>query len=563
MADGDMRIRQPAHEISLCDGLSVRYTFFPIRVKNHKRSDHTNLLKLSLYSASFKKRVGKSVQLEYTTPTKKIQKAKAAGVRPEHPPTAEKLLQGVQRLLERNSDLRLSALAKTQASEAVLGSRLAGFWVTSSAAYCNKYAKDDAEAAAYYRMMTQVLLCFGDLDLRRLLTENGLQNIQSAVRDGVRAVIDCKAFAVAQHSISRAETPLAFKNTRKDEVTEREHEYAILLRNLFREYLMGRGVSNEEAEQTLHSFAKSFVVRPSTGSQLSRGLRSKSLSVAEYQQLWQALTQNKKDGEDAVLAAHLLMLFLGLSAEEVCALTKADLISIPYYNSKQLRITKRCIKDGDAYRVSFELARPELYRNVPVPRKLYDFLSPFERKPDPLGRETSPLLPDPETHHPMAPDSLMASFRKLFAGFPKTVFHFPREDDSAGSLTTSFQPDSYRQSCRHFWQYVCGLQQNEIRYLAGMAQIDTAGRHYIDFNNAHKQYRMLCQMNYGIMAIAAPGALPEAFPSGDVTRKNRVDGVFGHILHLRVTVRRPGRLRVHAAHGFSIRQQEVADNGPA
>ena len=88
-------------------------------------------------------------------------------------------------------------------------------------------------------------------------------------------------------------------------------------------------------------------------------------------------------------------------------------------------------------------------------------------------------------------------------------------------------------------QFLCGLQQNEIRYLDGLAQIDTAGQHYIDFNNAHKQYHMCVQVSYGLMAVAAPGILPPKMPNGPLERKHHIDGVFNYVPHTRLHIRRP------------------------
>lgn len=93
------------------------------------------------------------------------------------------------------------------------------------------------------------------------------------------------------------------------------------------------------------------------------------LSVDDYRLLWEALT---KEPGNSLALAQLLMLFLGLTAEEVCALDSEDLLPIPNYRAYQLRITKRCVpikkNDNDKnYIVSGELPSSESYRNVPVP----------------------------------------------------------------------------------------------------------------------------------------------------------------------------------------------------
>ena len=89
----------------------------------------------------------------------------------------------------------------------------------------------------------------------------------------------------------------------------------------------------------------------------------------DYRLLWEALT---KEPGNSLALAQLLMLFLGLTAEEVCALDSEDLLPIPNYRAYQLCITKRCVpikkNDNDKnYIVSGELPSSESYRNVPVP----------------------------------------------------------------------------------------------------------------------------------------------------------------------------------------------------
>ena len=42
------------------------------------------------------------------------------------------------------------------------------------------------------------------------------------------------------------------------------------------------------------------------------------------------------------------------------------------------------------------------------------------------------------------------------------------------------------------------MQSGEINYLAGLSPDDTVSAHYIDYNNATMQFRMLSQMEYGM-----------------------------------------------------------------
>ena len=249
------------------------------------------------------------------------------------------------------------------------------------------------------------------------------------------------------------------------------------------------------------------------------------------------------------------MLFLGLTAEEVCALDSEDLLPIPNYRAYQLCITKRCVpikkNDNDKnYIVSGELPSSESYRNVPVPFLLVKLILQSAQAPQ------KPLFCDDKTGQRIKVNELQAEFRKLFRDFKKSFLEYHRDDGQAVRIQVSFRLENYRQSCRHFWQFLCGLQQNEIRYLDGLAQIDTAGQHYIDFNNAHKQYHMCVQVSYGLMAVAAPGTLPPKMPNGPLERKHHIDGVFNYVPHTRLHIRRPCTVTITSAHGVNIKTEE-------
>lgn len=541
------RIRQPAHSLQLCDGVYVHYTFSAVAVKNRKRGNAANQIKLSLYSSFCKKKVGSEVRVQYTTPIKKVRKAAAAGERPKHTPPAEKVMEGIQKLFRKNAQLCGDDLTKTEQQAAILSTKLAVFWLQHQEGFCAKYAEKEEEATNFDKMMTQVLLCWGNLDLQVLRSEEDAKPVFAEAVNILRQVIDRKAYALIEKSLGKTAQPSSTSSKKKQEqsVTNRTHEYAVLLRNVFQEFLLQQKLGDGQRERIIRLFTKTFAVRPTLAITMGKGLRSKSLSVEEYRLLWQMLVGKEID---SLALGQLFMLFLGLSAEEVCALDTEDLVPVVNYNAVQLCVTKRCVDLNGKITVSTELPRPENYRNIPIPRLLQQLL--------PKREKNRVLLPDPKTGRRIDPKKLKKAFRSLFQAFKVATLAYQRKDGRTTGIRVSFRPENYQQSCHHFWQFVCGLQQNEIRYLGGMAQIDTAGRHYIDFNNAHKQYRMFVQMSYGLMAIAAPGSLPSAAPGGFVPSKCVIDGVFGHVLHTRFYIRKPCVIKVRAAHSISVKKEE-------
>lgn len=122
------RVRQPPHILDLCDGLSVHYTFSPISVVNRKRGNTANQIKLYLYSSSLKRKVGADVRLRYTTPLKKVRKTS----KKRHTPPAEKVLEGVQKLLAKNEELRECDLTKTPKEASALSAKLVVFGCKSN-----------------------------------------------------------------------------------------------------------------------------------------------------------------------------------------------------------------------------------------------------------------------------------------------------------------------------------------------------------------------------------------------------------------------------------------------
>ena len=111
----EKRTRKSAHELPLCEGLSIRYTFSSITAVNRKRGNTANQIKLYLYSSFRKKTVGTGVRSRYTMPLKKVRK----GTKQSHPPTAEVVLDGIQKLLVKNENLQLRDLIAKAAEIAV------------------------------------------------------------------------------------------------------------------------------------------------------------------------------------------------------------------------------------------------------------------------------------------------------------------------------------------------------------------------------------------------------------------------------------------------------------
>ena len=161
------------------------------------------------------------------------------------------------------------------------------------------------------------------------------------------------------------------------------------------------------------------------------------------------------------------------------------------------------------------------YRVIPLPSAVTLYINPLLGKEmeqsdeePPVGMEQNaeasqaeiaqskekPLLCDANGDR-LRPDVLEGRLKELFEAEPQCVT-VQLENGKEKTVDLALAPDMYQQSCRHFWQYYCGLTQGEIRYLAGLTPQDTAARHYIDFNNDREQFRMAKQLEYGLAMLA-------------------------------------------------------------
>ena len=163
-----------------------------------------------------------------------------------------------------------------------------------------------------------------------------------------------------------------------------------------------------------------------------------------------------------------------------------------------------------------------------------------------------PLLCDANGDR-LRPDVLEGRLKKLFETKSQCVT-VQLENGKEKTVDLALAPDMYQQSCRHFWQYYCGLTQGEIRYLAGLTPQDTAARHYIDFNNDREQFRMAKQLEYGLAMLANVEQTEMRRIRG--RRHGKIGGLYmGGIdkrVHVRIVLRRPRRLKLQSNRGLKL-----------
>ena len=314
---------------------------------------------------------------------------------------------------------------------------------------------------------------------------------------------------------------------------------------------------------------------------ITRAMRTRVFPRELYRQIYaQTAGKAKPSHEDIGL---MLMIFLGLTAEEACGLNRSDCQKIPNFQTAvinaqpymHLYVTKRYERVANTkrkYELTDIMDSACSYRVIPLPSAVTLYINPL------LGKETKqsdeeppemeqnaeasqaeieqseerPLLCDANGDR-LRPDVLEGRLKKLFETKSQCVT-VQLENGKEKTVDLALVPDMYQQSCRHFWQYYCGLTQGEIRYLAGLTPQDTAARHYIDFNNDREQFRMAKQLEYGLAMLA----------NVEQTKMRRIRGrLHGKIgglymggidkrVHVRIVLRRPRSLKLQSNRGLKL-----------
>lgn len=569
----EKKTRNTAHSIELFpELLYIHYTCHEPAYKGKKeRSNRFILIKLRFYSYAKNKLIGKGSRVTANITLKEIAQRKSEareklkkerkrkGIRdkvtkedvekeikatkytPTIPPSL--LLKGIEKLFAYN-DVDLSA------EDVALSDMLITYWIKIKKPFCDKYMKSDSEKIQAQKMMAHICLHIGNKKMSALLgSQEELDAFYADIYKIINPVIHGSAFKMTSAAISGDDYTIDdFDET----ITNRTRDYAKLLRDVFHFYLYQNGVSASDITSRLRKFMQHFKLKRGIASTLSKGLRPKTLSINDYNVLWSNLNT---DPITDIKKGEMLMLFMGLSADEVCALDVGDFEKILDYDDYRLCITKKCIltgtKDHKKIEVSDYLDNDENYRNVPVPKLIADKLYCKGRK-----NKNAPLLLDPQTKKRLEPTTLENNFKELFSSSDKNVIAFLREDGTADTINVSFRPSNYIQSLRYFYKNICNLHDNEIRYLLGDVQKDTAGRHYIDFNNAHKQYRMLTQMSYGLMLITAPPfeenlELPQIKTYGNSTY-HTFSETLGQQRHVKTDIQGEETINIKSTFGVSV-----------
>lgn len=556
--------KQAARKIILSDELMIKYTICPVIIRDRKTPVPSNEITMYLYSTKLCRKIGDLIRSRYPYTQKqsaqyqKLLKSGAAFMQEVRAPSEKYILHAVFCLLKRNAGLALTHTKDTikrQVSISLNENMLATYWLSRFAVISNKYWATADEQKDAQEQLVNMLICFGGLDLAEFLDENKVKACCDNLQSQFDRLVGNGSLEPAYRAIVRESAGLSPRKTsvdsapRADAVTNTIKQYSNVLWCVIAEYLFEHNANNQSQVQAIYNAR--FRNKPSISRGIGSNLVPKVLSREVYGEIFRDLTQ--KDKVNSVDIAVLMILFMGLSAEEVCAIRCSDVLNIQNYSPcRSVQITKAYRlkeKTKHTYYLSYDLQNREQYRNVPVPSAILRLI--FKSK---IGESDAPLLCD-EHKKPLQPHVVSAALKGLFKTESQSITVTTRAKPK--TIKLNFDAKNCGHSIERLWD-VFGLQDNEIRYLRGRKQIDTAGKYYIDFNNPHKQYSMCVQMSYAVSNVCAKmvmSAEDTAERILHIGESAEIEGFFDQQRHTRLNILQPMNITLESNHGISVEKR--------
>ena len=455
-------------EVYICESFRMRYTVSvsSSSTRYAEKAGYYYNCRFYFYSPELKKQIGKDWRKLYALTKKEL-------MRSEQKPTAKApkkalIQEALANLFRKNAGMSVSLKKKLRSSidkEIQLNTdELAVFWLTRFNDIVDPEA-DKSKRNEYHKAFAKLCTTIGNYRLDVLCTAN-------------TEILDAQCEELA-FSIKRA------LNAEKS--TSNTAEKTKMIRLAISKYLSEHKVDPKSVNEIL---MKMSIPRKTVLQKIADNMRPKSLSLDRYSEILHELTSK----DTGITKGLLLMLFLGLTKEEVCGLNKGDCRNLTcYHNTFQLCIAREYRKNEKKYELVYD-ELDEFCRCVPIPHPLCEMLP----KTIEQGQEDEPLLT--EKGKRIQPDKLDDALDALLSTKKDMVTVFI--DGRQAELDIAFRASSYRASCRHFWHYYSGLTEGEICYLLARSAPDTLSKHYIDFSNETEQFRMNKQLEKSISLLS-------------------------------------------------------------
>lgn len=552
-----MATRKPATDLKLCNDLTVKYTVTVTKESSarYKQTEgYVNHIRFYLYSSKAKKQVGKDITASLMFTKKQFEAAK--GKRPEPRELSPRQIQKhLVHLIQTNKGMP-ERVQNCKGREAVLDlNQLFVYWMTRSNYLQSRFWPSDEkwkDACQRFAILCQTI---GSFDLCILLGNMREEQYKAAqnLSQLTRQALDKKA----------------------DEKSATMWQYGRVVSAVITTYL---DEHDRSATALVDMYRHDLLPKQGVRAMIARAMRTRVFPRALYRQLYAAVAEKEKPSSEDI--GLILMIFIGLTAEEACGLNCEDCQVIPNFQGRtisklpymHLFITKRYERVPHTkrkYELTDMMDSACGYRVIPLPSAVTRYIKPMleqideaptaeiEQNAEAVQTEIKqskarPLLCDKNGDR-LRPDALEKRLKELFKTEPQSVT-IQSENGTEKTVDLALTADMYQQSCRHFWQYYCGLMQGEIRYLAGLTPQDTAAKHYIDFNNEREQFRMAKQLEYGLAMLANTEQTEmretQGLPHGK--KGGRYGGGIDSRVHMRIVVRRSRRLLLQSNRGLKM-----------
>lgn len=463
-------VAHPFYEILLCDSITLRYTISVSRSRNTYKSANGfyNNVRFYFYSPALKKSIGYDWRTTYSPNLKAV---KNDGSIPEAKlPDDDLIRRAITELLNKNVGISLAQKKETKSGTRTIcldSDELFVFWLTRYQDFAkldNSIRTDEMRHKAFAKLCITI----GRYRLSTLCTsiskelDSACDKLVSGIKEALR--ID------------------------KNKSTGNTGEKTQIIRYALTLYLSEQGI---DPGPILARLMKMSIPKKSVTAKIADNMRAQSLPIERYNELYSALKNDTSD----IAKGLQLMLFLGLTKEEVCGLNLSDVQNIPdYYGAIHLSISRLYRKEGKEYKLCYD-EDVASYRFFPLPFPIYNLFA----RPSHANKENeNPLLTDKNGKR-IKPDILEKKLKELLQEESNIIA--VNIDGKTKNVDLAFLSSSYRASARYYWHYYCGLTEGEIHYLGGLSAPDTLSGHYIDFNNSSEQYRMLKQLEHGIALL--------------------------------------------------------------
>lgn len=565
------KTRKSPHEIILGSEVVVRFTFCAIEAEAR---NPRNEMTMYLYNAKLKKRIGKLIHYRYNyskMELKEIQKNRQTSSKTPlkaRTPSTHDVVNAVCKLLRNNADLPLvhqKGSAEREKAVTLDSSNFAICYLHHFNEINQKYWSTEEARKEAQRCLVHMMIAFGNIDFAPIANKDTSKQFFEFLRNQISCVVgngvcEKKSIELLRQCLGEkvVEKKLRRMKRADDLVTGQMKLYSNTLWCVIESYLLEKKVV--EYRSIKASYSSNFHKKIAPENAMRRNLTQKTLSNVENTDLANAILEAAISNDMKV--ALLMIFFMGITAEEVCAVNQKDVKPMEYYAARYISVYQEYsvarVKEGkqgkrggkEKYKMTDNLSK-EQYRNIPIP----DFI--FSKLPQgsPIENEDKPLL---STLHGkrLCPKDLTCEASDILkkSAWNEEVLLTSSIEDGR-DICLDFKFSYYKSNLRYLWASF-GLQDAEIRYLVGDKQTDTAGKYYIDFNNPNKQYSMFTQMNNALNTIVKTPASAEK-SSGELKnarghRSATLSSAGDEVCHTRIRVTQPCVLTVKNKHGFNL-----------